>query len=81
MWPAPKTSAPIGVNERSRQVAPGSEGRSRNVVSDWLNSRAIARICGSARLSASVTSDSGLPVSGRVAKTSTKQKGTCVVMN
>jgi hypothetical protein len=29
-----------------RQVAPGSDGRSRKVVSDWLNSRAMALICG-----------------------------------
>ena len=76
LCPAPPTSAPAGVNERSRTVAPGNEGRTTNVVSDWLNSRATARICASSRPSASGTSDSGLPVSGRVAKTSTKEKGT-----
>jgi hypothetical protein len=37
LWPAPTTSAPAGVNERSRQIAPGRVAGSTNVVSDWLN--------------------------------------------
>jgi hypothetical protein len=40
----------------------------------------MARICGSGSSSASITSDSGLPVSGCQANTSTKQKGTPVVI-
>lgn len=42
LWPAPTTSAPAGVNDRSRQVAPEMVGDSRKVVSDWLNSRAMS---------------------------------------
>jgi hypothetical protein len=76
---APTTSAPAGVNERSRQVAPGRVAGSTNVVSDWLNSRAEARITGSSGRSASATTASGLPVSGVSANTSTRTKGTDVL--
>jgi hypothetical protein len=54
----------------------GRSGRSTNTVSDWLNSRAIACICASVRSSASGTIDTGLPVSGTLAKTSTNANRT-----
>ena len=76
LCPAPPTSAPAGVKLRSRTVAPGSDGRSRKVVSDWLNSRAMARSRASSRPSASGTTGSGFPVSGSLAKTSTNENGT-----
>jgi hypothetical protein len=50
------------------------------ILPDTTPSEAINRICDSFSPSASGTSDSGLPSSGRLAKTSTKQKDTDVVM-
>ena len=78
LWPAPATSSPPGVKDRSRKSAPGRVGRETNVVSERLNSTAMAAIWSSVRSSASVTTASGLPASGRSLKTSTRAKG-CVV--
>ena len=44
LWPAPTTSSPVAVNDRSRLLALVCRTGSTNVVSDWLNSRAISRI-------------------------------------
>jgi hypothetical protein len=59
------------VKDRSRQSAFGRVGLVTKVVSERLNSTAIAAIASSSRSSASVTTASGLPVSGLLAKTST----------
>ena len=67
-------SADLGAAGGERPEPPvggGVAGRTRNVVSDRLNSRAIARIRASLSPSASGTTASGLPVSGSSAKTST----------
>ena len=79
LCPAPVTSAPAGVNERSRHVASARVGGSTNVVSDWLNSRAIAGITASSSRSASATTASGLPARGASAKTSTRANGTAAL--
>ena len=74
----------LGADRGERPQPPGdslARGRSRNVVSDWLNSRAMAPICRSSRSSASTTSDNGLPSSGRLANTSTKQNDTSTVIS
>src|SRR5262249_16070854 len=76
LCPAPKTSAPVGVKQRRRQSAFGRVGGSRNVVSDWLNSRAPRPMRSAYRLSASGTSARGVPPRGVSVKTSTSAKAT-----
>src|ERR1700753_1212670 len=72
-WPANGISA-FGVKMRTCAACTGSFGGSTKVVSDRLNSAAIACIRSVVRPSALVTTASGLPPNCRSVKTSTVTK-------